>query len=58
MTVDTAEVLRERLSDVFHGSNFHSLAQRVYRPEDFAGKEAEINAVRLVMGGDFRLDED
>jgi len=60
LTVDTPEVLRERLSNVVQNSSLHSLAQQVYRPETFAGKgstENEMNAFKLVMGGNSHLNE-
>jgi len=60
VTTDTPEVLREHLSNVVQNSSLHNLAKQVYRPENFAGKgstETEMNAAKLVMGGNFRLDE-
>jgi hypothetical protein len=59
MTIDAPEVLRERLSMVVQNSSLHTLAQQVYRPENFAGNgstETEMNAIKLVHGGNSLLD--
>jgi hypothetical protein len=58
---DTPELLREHLSNVVQNSSLHNLAEQVYRHENFAGKgsnETEMNTVKLVMGGNFRLDRE
>ena len=60
MTIDAPDVLRERLSIVVQNNSLHTLAQQVYRPETFAGKgstENEMNAFKLVMGGNSHLNE-
>ena len=58
MTLDTPEVLRERLQALVPGSSLHSLAQLVYSAEVKGSSEAEINAVKLVMGGSDSSNED